>query len=202
LNSRLHDRIAAVLSVMLLAGLGLFTYYLAALPDQTQPSKGRGTFDEPDYFVEGLTLTKMNAAGLPAFRLEAEGMRHQPDSDSTDFVKPRMVSLDPDRPRTVVVADRGTMAREGNETRLVGNVILTREATLQTESLRAETDYAVVLPEQDIVRTDRPVRIVRGVNVLTGVGMELDNDTQRFRLDSDVRAVLQARPPAATTPAR
>jgi lipopolysaccharide export system protein LptC len=202
LNSRLYDRIAAALSLMLLVGLGLFTYYLAAVADRTQQPTGRRTFDEPDYFVEGLTLTKMNAQGLPAFRLEAEGLRHQPDSDATEFVKPRMVSLDPARPRVVMVADRGLVARDGNETQLVGNVVITRAATPQAEALRAETDYALVLADQDIVRTDRPVRIMQGANLLSGVGMELNNEARQLRLDSNVRTVWQQRPGSANLPTR
>jgi lipopolysaccharide export system protein LptC len=202
LNSRLYDRIAAVLSLLLLAGLGLFTYYLAVIADRSERPTERRAYDEPDYFVEGLALTQMNDAGLPAYRLEAEGLRHQPDSDTTEFIRPRVVSLDPQRPRIVAVADRGTIARDGNETRLTGNVVITRAATAQAEALRAETDAAVVLPEREIVRTDRPVRITQGTNVLTGVGMELDNEARRLRLDSDVRVVWQARSGAATAPIR
>jgi lipopolysaccharide export system protein LptC len=199
-KSRLYDRVAAILSLALLGSLGLFTYYLAVIAERPQEPRPRQATGEPDYFVEGLALIKMNRQGAPAYRLEAESLRHDPASDSTAFTRPRMVSLDPTRPRMVIVADRGRTAREGNETRLDGNVVITRAATPGAEALRAETEHAVILPDQELVRSDRPVRITQGDNLLTGVGMELDNEARRLRLDSSVRVVWQAAQVRATTP--
>jgi lipopolysaccharide export system protein LptC len=201
-RSRLYDRIAAILSLVLLGGLGLFTYYLAVIAERPQQPGPRAGSVEPDYFVEGLAMIKMNREGAPAFRFEAQSLRHDPATDSTEFTRPRMVSLNPARPRMVIVAERGTIARDGNETRLIGNVVITRAAAQGTEAMRAETEQAVILPDQEIVRSDRAVRITQGGNLLTGVGMELDNEARRLRLDSDVRVVWQAAQARATPPTR
>jgi lipopolysaccharide export system protein LptC len=202
MNSRLYDRLAALISLLLLASLGLFTYYLAAVADRAQPAPQPRATGEPDYFVEGLALIKMDERGAPSFRLEAQRLTHYPDDDSAEFVRPRLVSLDPSRPRILIVADIGRVADDGNETHLTGNVVITRSASDGAPELRAETDYAVVLPEQDLVRTDRPVRIVQGGNTLTGVGMVLDNRTRRLQVDSQVRAVWQAGAVEPAPPAR
>jgi lipopolysaccharide export system protein LptC len=61
--------------------------------------------------------------------------------------------------------------------------------------MAATTDFAIVLADQDIVLTDRPVNIIMGGNRLAGTGMELNSRTRQLRLDSSVQAVLQA--PAA-----
>jgi lipopolysaccharide export system protein LptC len=201
-RSRLYDRIAAILSLVLLGSLGLFTYYLAVIVERPQPSQPRAGANDPEYFVEGVAIINMNAQGAPAFRLEAESLRHDPADDATEFTRPRMVSLDPSRPRLVIVADRGSIAREGKETRLAGNVVITRAAGPDTEALRAETELAVILPEREIVRSDRAVRITHGSNLLTGVGMELDNGSRRLRLDSNVRVVWQAAQARATSSTR
>jgi lipopolysaccharide export system protein LptC len=198
MNSRFYDRLAALVSLLLLASLGLFTYYLAAVADRRQQVAEHEPSGEPDYFVEGLALTRMSSTGAPSFRLEADGLKHDPDGNSTEFVRPRMVSLDPSRPRVVVVADRGRVSSDGNRTELAGNVVITRAATDGAAALRAETEAAVVLPEQNLIRSDREVRIVQGRNQLVGVGMELDNETRQLRLDSRVRAQWQADPPSAT----
>jgi lipopolysaccharide export system protein LptC len=144
----------------------------------------------------------MNAAGEPAFRLEAAELRHLPDDDSTVFIGPRMISLDPTQPRVVIVAERARLIQEARETHLSGNVVITRAATPSAAELRAETDYAVVLPNESVVRTDRPVRITQGQNLLTGVGMELNNKTRQLRLDSQVRAVWLGDSDGAGPPAR
>jgi lipopolysaccharide export system protein LptC len=196
-NGRLYDRLAALVSLVLLGGLGLFTFYLAELADRQQaPPATRKLTHDPDYFVERLALIKMNDRGEPSFRLEAAQLRHFPDEDTTEFVAPRVVSLDPGKPRVVVVADRGEATSGAEETHLHGNVVITRAATGDSPELRVDTDYALVLNDQDIVRTDRPVRITHGPNLLTGVGMELNNAVSQLRVDSQVRGVWAAAPAA------
>jgi 4-hydroxybenzoate polyprenyltransferase len=72
-------------------------------------------------------------------------------------------------------------------------------ATATAAPLRADTDYAVVLPDRDIVRTDWPVTIVQGGSRLTGVGMEIDNRTRQLQVNSQVRAVVLPPTPAGAT---
>jgi lipopolysaccharide export system protein LptC len=203
MNSRLKDRVAAALSLLLLTALGLFTFYLSEVAERdrtrqvARPTAAAG----PDYFVERLALLGMNALGEPSFRLEAQQLQHFPADDTTEFEEPVMVSLDPSRPRITVTADRGRLTSGGEEAHMSGNVIVTRAATQGAAPMRADTDYAVVIPDRDIVRTDWPVTILQGANRLTGVGMELDNRARRLQVDSQVRATWlppsQAAPPPA-----
>jgi lipopolysaccharide export system protein LptC len=200
MNSRLRDRIAAAVSLLLLAALGLFTFYLAQVADRerTRQVARPAATDGPDYFVERLALLGMNELGEPSFRLEARQLQHFPADDTTVFEEPVMVSLDASRPRVTVTADRGRLTSGGDEAHLSGNVIVTRAATERAPPMRADTDYAVVIPDRDIVRTDWPVTVVQGANRLTGVGMELDNRARTLRVDSQVSAVWQ--PPAQPAP--
>ena len=56
------------------------------------------------------------------------------------------------------------------------------------------TDYLHVLAEKNIARTDKAVTITEGRSVLSGVGMEFDENARRFTLFSQVRGRLdQAR---------
>jgi lipopolysaccharide export system protein LptC len=191
------DRIAAAVSLALLTTLGLFTFYLAQVADRDQRPRGAAATaaDEPDYFVERMALLTMNERGEPSFRMEAQQLQHFPADDRTEFREPVMVSLDPARPRVTITAARGELLSGGDEARLQGEVVVTRAATERAAPLKVETDYAVVLPHEDIVRTDRPVTVIQGGNRLTGVGMELDNRIRQLRVDSQVRVVLQP-PPA------
>lgn len=195
------DRIAAGISLLLLAALGLFTFYLAQVADRDQASRTEkpvvGT--DPDYFVERMALLTMNERGEPAYRLEAGTLQHYPADDIAAFESPVMVSLDPSRPRVTITAARGKLLRGGEEAHLEGDVVLTRGATEGSAPMKAETDFAIVLPDEDIVRTDRPVTVIQGGSSLAGVGMELNNRTRQLRVDSRVKAVLQ--PPAAPPPA-
>ncbi len=188
MSGRLYDRLAALISIALLVALALFSYYLAELAERQQPVAIRLPH-EPDYFVERFAITNMHPDGAPAFRLEAEKMRHFIDDQSTEFDEPRVFSLDADKPRLIIRADRGRSTDDAVETHLYGNVVMRRQPLDGSAELLVETDYALVLSQQDVVRTDRPVRITQGANLLTGVGMEFDNRMRQLRVDSDVRSV-------------
>lgn len=201
MHSRLHDRIAAAVSLVLLGTLALFTFYLAQVADRDERARQpRGAApNEPDYFVDRLALLSMNERGEPSFRLEAHRLQHFPIDDTTIFESPIVLSLDPARPRLTVTARKGRLLDGGEEAHLSGDVVLTRAGTPDAAPLRAETDFAIVIPDREIVRTDRPVTVVQGGQRLSGVGMELDNRTRQLQVDSKVRAVwpAPAAPPAA-----
>lgn len=193
MKGRSLDRLAAVVSLVLLVGLGLFTFYLSKVAErdlrpraaEAQPS------DRPDYFVERLALLTMDERGEPSYRLEARELKHYPAYDVTEFEEPVMVSLSTERPRVTITANRGRMLQGGVEVHLSGDVVVTRAATANAAPMVAETPYAIVLPDEDIVRSDRPVSVLQGGSRLTGVGMELNNRTRQLRVDSEVRAVIQ-----------
>lgn len=197
MNARLRDRLAAAVSIVLLAALSLFTLYLAqrAARDRERPAAAAPAAGEPDYFVDRMALLTMNDAGAPAYRLQASSLLHFPADDSTRFEAPVMVSLDPSRPRVTVTADRGQLlnraSRRDQEVQLSGSVNVVREARKDSAELVAVTDFAIVLPNADIVRTDRPITITHGPHRLRGVGMELDNKARQLRLDSTVRATFE-----------
>lgn len=190
MKQRAYDRIAAVFSVALLAGLAGVSYYLAELATRLdRQTATRGPAHEPDYFVEGFALTRTNGRGEPTFRMSAARMNHYPDDDSTDFDHPVLVSLDPARPLVTVHADRGTASSAGQQTHLHGNVRLTRAAQADRPELRIDTDHVLLLPEEDVARTDRPVKITYGASSLTGEGMEFDNAARVLQVRSNVQGV-------------
>ena len=200
MNPRLYDRLAATVSVVLLTVLALFTIYLAraAERDRARAAPASVAPGQPDYFVDRLALLTMTSTGAPGYRIEAHRLVHFPDDDTARFESPTLISLTPDRPRLTVTADTGllfnpTPQRE-QSVHLSGHVRLTRAATGQSGLLQADTDFAIVLPDRDLVQTDRAVQIRLGEHRLDGVGMELNTSTRQLRLDSRVSAVLQ--PPA------
>lgn len=204
MKQRAYDRIAAALSIVLLVGLALTSYYLSVLAERQSPRVQRPLTHEPDYFVERFAVTEMNARGQPSFRLEAEGMQHFPDDDSIEFQQPRMFSLDPERPRLTVRAERGRSIENGDVTHLYGDVVMRRTPLDGSPPMVVHTDYALVLPDEEIVRTDRPVKITQGGSVLTGEGMVFDNAERRLQVDSRVRGVwtgpVSGRPSASYKP--
>jgi lipopolysaccharide export system protein LptC len=200
MRPRSLDRIAALISLALLTALGLLTVYLAQVADRTQPRRTAQApaIDEHDYFVERLALLTMNERGEPAFRIEARALRHFPADDRTEFEEPLLVSLDPERPRVTVTAERGRLDSGAERAELVGDVAVTRAATAGSAPMLIRTEWAEIFPNRDLVRTNRPVTVLQGGNRLSGTGMEFDNRARRLQVDSRVRAELQ--PPPAPVP--
>lgn len=196
MNPRFYDRLAAAVSVLLLALLATATYYLAEMADRGAPdNSARKMQHVADYFVENFELTRLNARGEPVFRMTGNRLNHYPDDDSVDFIHPVLISLDTAKPLVTLRSERGMSTTGGVETHLYDNVVLTRAGYAGNPPMKVESEYMLLLSEQDIARTDKPVRITYGESVLNGIGMEFNNDTRQLALYSQVRGRWVAPPP-------
>ena len=147
---------------------------------------------DPDFIGEDFGITKIGANGKPEYVLSAARMLHYPDDESTEVLAPRLVQRHDDAPPVVIRADRGTIAKSGAEASFHGNVVVLREAGRGKKELRVQTEYLQIVPDQDLARTDRAVVITEGRSRLTGVGMEFNNKTRQFALQSQVRGTFDA----------
>lgn len=189
MNPRSIDRLAAGLSIMLLAMLAGGSWYLArygASLDIT-PAIDR-TRHEPDAFVTGLRLTRIGEDGNPVYRLDANKGQHYPDDDSIGLFELEGHGLDPKRPPVIVRADRGVADSGVKLVTLTGNVVLDRPATPEAPAMRVTTGRAEILTAEEIVRTDDAVHVQQGNSYLNGVGMVLNNSRHTLDVLSKVRA--------------
>ena len=190
MNSRFYDRLAAAVSIALLLVLAAGSYFLAEMAHRfVQSGPAREDSEIADAFGEGVLLLRINDRGEPAFRMSAERMEHFRRSDTTAYTRPTMSTLEPDRPRVTVKAQRGVSAGDSQETLLEGDVQLDRPSSDLAPAMRIRTEFARVFSDSEIALTDRPVTVTRGDSTLTGTGMEFNNRTRTLRVDADARAV-------------
>lgn len=178
------------LGIML--ALAAITFYLdrAVNDDDSHPSLRR---HDPDYIVVNFTTTTYNRAGAPESTLSASRMLHFPDDDTTELSEPRVVQTKPDEPKMTVRAARGKLSRDGEDIFLYDNVVLHREAGAGKGPATLTTEYLQVTRDRSIARTDREVKITEEGRSLTGRGMEYNNETRHFSLQSDVRGRYEAK---------
>ena len=171
----------------LMLALALLTFWLdhAVRDEPSHPSMRR---HDPDYLVHNFTSTTFNRLGGAETRITAAKMLHFPDDDSTELIGPHVVQARPDQPRFTVSAERGVLAREGDEIFLYDNVLLVREPDAQHPGTRMTTSFLHVVRDRSIIRTDREVTIVEGRRSLSGRGMEYNHESRELVLQSDVRA--------------
>lgn len=199
MNPRFYDRLAAFASITFLVVLAAGSYYLAVWIGQEGKSRVVIKSNDPDVFVEGISLTRVNALGTPVFQMSAKTMLHFPIDGSSKFTQPVMVSLDLTRPRMTVRADIATASRSGQSTVLEGNVVLERQAAADNPTLTIKTERLTLTPDDETARTDLPVLISHGGSQLSGVGMEFDNLSRTLSLSAQVRVDLPAQAASLTS---
>ena len=178
-----------LLLMLALAAASLWLERTVQAPERDNSGKLR---HDPDFIGEDFGVTKIGATGKPEYVLSAARMLHYPDDESTEVLAPRLVQRHDDAPPVVIRADRGTIAKSGAEASFHGNVVVLREAGRGKNELRVQTEYLQIVPDQDLARTDRAVVITEGRSRLTGVGMEFNNKTRQFALQSQVRGTFDA----------
>lgn len=190
MSPRFYDRLAAAVSIGLLLLLAAGSYYLSEIAQRfALPGESREGPDIADAFGEGVLLLRLNDRGEPAFRMTARRMEHFRRSDTTRYVEPTMVSLDPGKPRITLTAREGMSIRESQETVLEGKVQLDRPGSATEPAMQIRTEFARVFSDTEIARTDRPVVITRGQSILTGTGMEFNNRARTLRVDSEAKGL-------------
>jgi lipopolysaccharide export system protein LptC len=170
--------------------LALITFYLERTVRQEEAHPSRLRHD-PDYMVVNFTTTSYGEDGKVESIMSAAKMIHYPDDDSTELVEPRLVQSKPNQPRVTVRANRGTLAREGDEVFLYDDVELVREGA---EPARLTTEFLHVVQDRTLALTDRPVVLQDERRRLVGRGMEYNWGTGSLQLHHDVRGRFDAAP--------
>jgi lipopolysaccharide export system protein LptC len=183
------DRLGALFPFLLLASLAGLTFWLDQAVQLPAPTSGVVKRHDPDYFVDGLTAVRMNTQGKVSYTLSADKMLHYPDDDTTRLTKPRWVSLGEGKAPVTITAEQALLSSNGENVYFEDNVRVVREPSGKQSRLLLETNFLHVIPDQDIAKTDRPVRITDANTVVNAVGLELNSETRILKLLSNVKGV-------------
>jgi lipopolysaccharide export system protein LptC len=185
-------RFFMTLAPMIVLALASFWLYevMRRATDSVVPSPERS---EPDFYVEKFSYVKLSKAGAAQYHFSGDRLMHNPQDDSYDIVKPVVINIsNADSPMTIH-ADRGNANSDNSLIHLYGNVRMERTASAKAEPIRIKTEYMLVLPDDDVMKTDKPVEITTDQAKLTGTGMVANNATREFNLMSNVHGTYQAR---------
>lgn len=181
------DRLVTWSPLILLALLATLTFWLDRKVQPPARMPDGSTRHDPDFFVEGFSAMKMNPDGTRRYALSARRMVHYPDDNSTQLELPRLVYFDYQHAPVTVRSDTAEVARGGKDVFFSGNVQVVRSAYAANAELGVFTAYLHVLPDEDLAKTDKPVRMVEGNSTASSVGLEFDNRARHIRLLSEVK---------------
>ena len=176
--------------LLVLAGLTFWLRYASELPGTRHDGQFR---HDPDYIVSDATLRKIDQTGRLQYTLKATDIRHYPDDDSSELLRPNLVYLSAKKPTVTMSAERGHLSKDAEQVDLYGNVRITRAATAKDPELVAMTPELTVLPDDEKAFTRQPVLITQGKSWVKGVGMQVDNRAQTYVLESQAFAVLESK---------
>lgn len=195
----MSDRFTTWFPLLLLAALAALTFWLDSFvqpPSRTPEATAR---EDPDYIVDGLTATRHAADGSVKHTLTAAKMVHYPHDDSTRLESPVFVSHAASSAPVTITARRGVVSSEGERVHFHDDVRVLRASYAGNSELVVRTEYLLVVPDENIARTDRAVTITNAHTTVTAVGLELNSENRTLKLLSRVKGTYhdpkkQARP--------
>jgi lipopolysaccharide export system protein LptC len=174
----------------LLVGLAALTFWLDRIAQPvTTPTREVSNLD-PDYIVDGLSASAMDATGRLTHTLHAQKMTHFPDEDLTVLVEPRLVSYSAGEAPVTITSREARMSPNGENVYFEREVRVVRAPTATESELVVLTNFLHVIPDAKIAQTDQPVTI-RDANLLVNAsGLELNSETRVLKLHGRVKGTL------------
>jgi lipopolysaccharide export system protein LptC len=148
---------------------------------------------EPDYTIENFNFVKMSKTGQIRYDISGVKLTHYPDNDTFNIQQPVVHNLENNSAPITMRSEQAIVDNIHNIIHMYRNVQIDRPATASEQQFHLSSEYLMVLPDEDIMKTDKPVHITFGGAQLDGVGMYANNATREFRLANTVRGTY---PPA------
>lgn len=172
-----------MLPILLLMFLAMLTYWInQTVQEQTKQITGLQRHD-PDYMLYDFVSTRTDAHGRTKYVLAAQEMRHFPDSNSTQLLRPRFTQFGLDKPYTQIQGQRGRVSADGHLIEFMQQVKVVRGATVDKGEMRLQTEHLAIEPDKEVAHTDQPVVIRQEPStVITGTGMYFDKNAEIVQL--------------------
>lgn len=195
-------RPAIIFPLFLLLMLAVLTFWINKTVQPPTPKLDGSSRHDPDYIMSNFVTTQTDINGDLNYKLAAAEMRHFPDNDSTDLIRPRFTQFAIDKPYTQLEGLRGHVSANGEQVELFDNVKVKRPAYADKGEMTIDTDYLQIFPEQDLVRTESPVIIRQAPKtIIYATGMIYEKKLETVTLLHKVRAHYE-RPVAKTASAK
>ena len=180
---------ANLFPLMLLTLLAALTFWLERATQVDNGANNDKSRHDPDLIVSALTMRHWNHDGSLQHALQAQAMRHYPDDDSTYITEPFLTFYAHAQP-TRLSARQAKVSQDGKLIELSDAVRVVREASQDSPELVLTTATMQVYPDDEIARSNAPVTIVNGRNVIHGTAMEADHRANLYTLMGRVQATL------------
>jgi lipopolysaccharide export system protein LptC len=181
---------STILFPLMLAGfMALITFWINQSVDQQGPRTDGSNRHDPDYMMENFVTQQTDETGKLRYILAADKMTHYPDDDSTVLKQPKYTQYAINKPYTQIEGNHANVSSDGEEIEVLKDVVVVREATMDSGEMHVFTDKLTIFPNKDLAKTDRPVVIKQAPKtVIHATGMIYDKRNKTIRLLKKVNA--------------
>ena len=179
------NRLSQIFPLLLLAVLATLTFWLNQAVQQGDQTAETERSD-PDFIIDNIVARRLDAQGNVKHTLLAARMTHFPIDDSTHLVSPRFVSNTSSAPVSIT-SRTARVSSGGDNVYFEDDVRVIRAAYADRSDLVLETSFLHVIPDENIARTDRPVKITDAHTVATAIGLELNSEDRTVKFHSQFR---------------
>jgi lipopolysaccharide export system protein LptC len=184
-----------LLALMLFAVFCAFgSFWLVQVMQSRDDPTNVNVGNDPDYIVENFSFVRMSVDGKPRYVISGERLTHRPADNTSEIENPVVHSLSPDKPPMTTTAKHALVSQNQNQIDLTGDVDIQRPASGASQALRIRTEALTILPDDEIAKTDKPVKMTLGSATVDAVGATVNNATQQAQLGRG-RAVYPPRQP-------
>ncbi|HSY26896.1 MAG TPA: LPS export ABC transporter periplasmic protein LptC [Burkholderiaceae bacterium] len=188
-SNRMRLLIFLVVAVVLASGS--YLWLLEVVRHGVGDSSSGAVRTAPDYFVENFNFVRTSKTGQARYAISGVKLTHFPKDDNFQIDLPFVKSLSVDRPSMTMRAQRGFANSDASDVQMFDDVQIDRPVSKFAPHFHLTSEYVEFFPDEDIMRTDKPVVITQGTTVLTGEDMYANNATLMFALGRNVRVVIQ-----------
>ncbi|MBY0499934.1 MAG: LPS export ABC transporter periplasmic protein LptC [Nitrosomonas sp.] len=167
----------------------LLTFWLDVLTRPPEKNKNDNAYFNPDYIVEDLSGIRVDHNQGIQREFSAQKLRHYLEEKVTQLEQTNFISIDPGNPLMRLHADHAEIKNKGADIYLTGNVSAMRGVDDDKNKITLSTDFLYLIPDENLVKTDRAVTITKLNTVIHATGLELNNRIGKIQLLSKVSAV-------------
>ncbi|WP_153101436.1 LPS export ABC transporter periplasmic protein LptC [Paraburkholderia hayleyella] len=186
-------RLTSILPLVAMAALAGTTWWLlqATLPP---PNEGvaKPKTHTPDYFADNFSVSELDQTGATQYRLTATHLVHYEDDEKSDLTHPAIRAFQPNKPIVTTTAQRGTINGDASIVDLYDNARMVRAPGNGDPQMQADSEHFRILVNDDVIETEKPVKLQRGLSVMTASGMNYNNVTREMRLFGNVKGSIAA----------
>ena len=185
-------RLTSLVPLVCVAALAGFTWWLLqAVQPREKEAAPRPLTHTPDYFADNFSVSELDQSGATQYRLTAAHMVHYEDDENSDLTNPAVRAFQPGKPIVTATGEHGTVNADASIVNLYDNARILRAAGAGDPEMQADSEHFKVLVNDDVILTEKPVKLRRGQSVMTATsGMNYNNVTRVIQLFGNVRGAI------------